>query len=107
MKQFVEPLIKPARVTSLSQILLKLTCPGVPDIYQGMELWDLSLVDPDNRRPVDYDLRRRLLNEIDRLTAQQILEREEEGLPKMWVISQALKTRRVPTRLKAVAIIVR
>jgi (1->4)-alpha-D-glucan 1-alpha-D-glucosylmutase len=95
MKQFVEPLIKPARVTSLSQTLLKLTCPGVPDIYQGMELWDLSLVDPDNRRPVDYDLRRRLLNEIDRLTAQQILEREEEGLPKMWVISQALKTRRM------------
>ena len=95
MKQFVEPLIKPARVTSLSQTLLKLTCPGVPDIYQGMELWDLSLVDPDNRRQVDYDLRRRLLNEIDRLTAQQILEREEEGLPKMWVISQALKTRRM------------
>src|SRR5439155_22171347 len=39
---------------SLSQILLKLTCPGVPDLYQGTELWDLSLVDPDNRRPVDF-----------------------------------------------------
>ena len=95
LKQFVEPLIGPARVTSLSQILLKLTCPGVPDIYQGMELWDLSLVDPDNRRPVDYDLRRRLLSEVDHLTARQIREREEEGLPKLWVIRQALKTRRL------------
>ena len=45
----------------LVQTALKLTCPGVPDIYQGTELWDLSLVDPDNRRPVDYDLRRSLL----------------------------------------------
>ena len=43
------------------QTALKLTCPGVPDLYQGTELWDLSLVDPDNRRPVDYDLRRQLL----------------------------------------------
>jgi (1->4)-alpha-D-glucan 1-alpha-D-glucosylmutase len=94
VKQFVEPLIEPGRVTSLSQILLKLTCPGVPDIYQGMELWDLSLVDPDNRRPVDYSLRRRLLSEMDHLTIQQILAREEEGLPKMWVIRQALRTRR-------------
>jgi maltooligosyltrehalose synthase len=46
---------------SLAQTLLKLTAPGIPDIYQGAELWDLSLVDPDNRRPVDYSLRRRLL----------------------------------------------
>jgi (1->4)-alpha-D-glucan 1-alpha-D-glucosylmutase len=46
---------------SLVQTALKLTCPGVPDVYQGSELWDLSLVDPDNRRPVDYDLRRRIL----------------------------------------------
>src|SRR5204862_8177457 len=45
---------------SLSQLLLKCTCPGVPDFYQGMELWDLSLVDPDNRRPVDYARRREL-----------------------------------------------
>ncbi len=51
-------------VHSLSQALLKLTSPGVPDIYQGCELWDLSLVDPDNRRPVDFPLRTRLLDEI-------------------------------------------
>jgi (1->4)-alpha-D-glucan 1-alpha-D-glucosylmutase len=49
---------------SLSQVLLKLTTPGVPDFYQGTELWDFSLVDPDNRRPVDYELRRRLLAEL-------------------------------------------
>jgi (1->4)-alpha-D-glucan 1-alpha-D-glucosylmutase len=49
----------------LSQTLLKLTSPGVPDIYQGQELWDFSLVDPDNRRPVDYSLRRQLLQELE------------------------------------------
>jgi (1->4)-alpha-D-glucan 1-alpha-D-glucosylmutase len=52
-------------LASLSQQLLKLTAPGVPDVYQGTELLDLSLVDPDNRRPVDYGLRRRLLDELD------------------------------------------
>ncbi len=56
-EEFVEPLVEPGRINSLSQTLLKLTCPGVPDIYQGTELWDLNLVDPDNRRPVDYQLR--------------------------------------------------
>src|SRR5206468_857325 len=53
-------------VGSLGQTLLKLTVPGVPDVYQGTELWDLSLVDPDNRRPVDYALRRRLLRALQR-----------------------------------------
>jgi (1->4)-alpha-D-glucan 1-alpha-D-glucosylmutase len=52
------------QVNGLSQLLLKLTSPGVPDIYQGQELWDFSLVDPDNRRPVDYDRRRALLAEV-------------------------------------------
>ena len=50
---------------SLSQLVLKITAPGVPDFYQGTELWDFSLVDPDNRRPVDYERRRALLLEID------------------------------------------
>src|SRR5207249_999698 len=49
---------------SLAQLVLKLAAPGVPDFYQGTELWDFSLVDPDNRRPVDYALRRRLLAEL-------------------------------------------
>ena len=51
-------------INSLSQILLKFSCPGVPDVYQGCELWDLSLVDPDNRRPVDYELRNKFLDEL-------------------------------------------
>ena len=50
-------------MNSLAQLALKFTCPGVPDVYQGTELWDLSLVDPDNRRPVDYDRRLHLLNQ--------------------------------------------
>ncbi len=49
---------------ALAQVALKITAPGVPDFYQGTELWDFSLVDPDNRRPVDYDLRRLLLAEL-------------------------------------------
>lgn len=52
-------------VNSLSQVLLKFTAPGVPDVYQGTELWDFSLVDPDNRRPVDYDQRQAWLEEMD------------------------------------------
>ena len=55
------PVVERGRVNSLAQTALLLTCPGVPDLYQGTELWDLSLVDPDNRRPVDYALRRSLL----------------------------------------------
>ena len=59
--RFVADQAPAARDACLGQLLLKLTCPGVPDVYQGTELWDLSLVDPDNRRPVDYELRRRAL----------------------------------------------
>ncbi len=51
-------------VNSLAQVVLKFTCPGVPDIYQGTELWDLSLVDPDNRRPVDYNIRTQYLKDV-------------------------------------------
>jgi len=91
---FVAPLVGPGRVNSLAFVLLKLTAPGVPDFYRGTELWDLSLVDPDNRRPVDYDLRRRLLSELDRLTPDEILARQDEGLPKLWLIRQGLRVRR-------------
>src|SRR5690606_19851364 len=54
---FAQRLARFGLFNSLSQTLLKLTVPGVPDIYQGNELWDFSLVDPDNRRPVDYTRR--------------------------------------------------
>ncbi len=64
LEAFVERIAADGRRIALGQTLLKLTCPGVPDIYQGDELWSYSLVDPDNRRPVDWDYRRRLLAEL-------------------------------------------
>jgi (1->4)-alpha-D-glucan 1-alpha-D-glucosylmutase len=91
---FVEPLIAPGRVNSLSQTLLKLTAPGVPDLYQGSEVWHVALVDPDNRGPVDYELRRRLLRELKDATPETIMRRADEGLPKLWLIRQALAVRR-------------
>jgi (1->4)-alpha-D-glucan 1-alpha-D-glucosylmutase len=62
---FAERLDALGREIALAQTLLKLTCPGVPDLYQGDELWNLSLVDPDNRRPVDWDRRARLLAALE------------------------------------------
>jgi (1->4)-alpha-D-glucan 1-alpha-D-glucosylmutase len=94
LSAFVETLVWPAMVSSLSQILIKCTAPGVPDIYQGAELWDLSLVDPDNRRPVDFRRRQRLLAEVRRLSCAQVLERREEGLPKLFLLQRVLAMRR-------------
>jgi (1->4)-alpha-D-glucan 1-alpha-D-glucosylmutase len=83
-------------LNSLSQTLIKLSSPGVPDIYQGNELWDFSLVDPDNRRPVDYGLRRNLLAELDGATADEIrflLDAWQDGRPKLHLTRRALKLR--------------
>lgn len=91
---FVHSLITPGRINSMSQTLIKLTAPGVPDIYQGSELWDMGLVDPDNRRPVDFELRRALLQEMNTLSPEDIMDRMDEGMPKLWVIRQALHLRR-------------
>ncbi|MFO7861512.1 MAG: malto-oligosyltrehalose synthase [Desulfosalsimonas sp.] len=87
---FVDPLIFPGRINSLSQTLVKLTAPGVPDLYQGTELWDLSLVDPDNRRPVDFARRRHLLKSIKDMTLAQILADMDSGLPKLFLTSRVL-----------------
>ena len=76
---------------SLTQKLLQLTMPGVPDVYQGTELYDFSLVDPDNRRPVDYALRRRLLAELDGGTVPAV---DESGAAKLLVTSRVLRARR-------------
>jgi (1->4)-alpha-D-glucan 1-alpha-D-glucosylmutase len=83
-------------------VLVKITAPGVPDFYQGTELWDLSLVDPDNRRPVDWDLRERLLQELrtaadagDRATlAQELVKHKDDGRVKLYLIHEALAFRR-------------
>ncbi len=93
-ESFVGHLVGPGRINSLAQTLIKLTAPGVPDIYQGAELWDLSLVDPDNRRPVDFALRRRLLQELPQLGPEAIMAGMDQGLPKLWLIRQVLHLRR-------------
>jgi (1->4)-alpha-D-glucan 1-alpha-D-glucosylmutase len=87
-------------LNSLAQVLLKIASPGVPDFYQGTELWDLSLVDPDNRRPVDFGKRMRLLNDLIRQEAQgqlslvgDILTSWEDGRVKLYVTYKALGAR--------------
>ncbi len=92
-ESFLQPLVEPGRVNSLTLLLLKLTSPGIPDMYQGTELWDLSLVDPDNRRPVDYCLRRRLLSELPNLTLREAWKRQDDGLPKLLVLSKVVRLR--------------
>jgi (1->4)-alpha-D-glucan 1-alpha-D-glucosylmutase len=94
LERFVVPLISPGRTNSLAQVLLKLTAPGVPDIYQGAELWHFALVDPDNRSPVDYEIRRELLEELKNCSAEEIMYRSDEGIPKLWTIRQTLAVRR-------------
>jgi (1->4)-alpha-D-glucan 1-alpha-D-glucosylmutase len=95
LEQLLTLVLEPGRLTSLSQTLLKLTCPGVPDVYQGCELWDLSLVDPDNRRPVDLDRRHQTLRELrDVPHPVDLLAGMDEGVPKLWVTHRALRLRR-------------
>ncbi len=79
---------------SLAQTVLKCTSPGVPDFYQGTELVDLSLVDPDNRRPVDYALRRRLLDEVAQERPANLLAEVEDGRMKLFAIRSLLRFRR-------------
>jgi len=83
-------------INSLAQTLLKATCPGIPDFYQGTELWDLNLVDPDNRRPVDYKLRKKLLAEITQLPpakAPELLNTLATGQAKLFVTYRSLQLR--------------
>jgi (1->4)-alpha-D-glucan 1-alpha-D-glucosylmutase len=82
------------RIVSLAQVTLLLTCPGVPDLYQGTEVWDLSLVDPDNRRQVDYTSRERLLAEVRGMGPEQALARAADGASKLWLIARLLDLRR-------------
>ncbi|HSU16926.1 malto-oligosyltrehalose synthase [Longimicrobium sp.] len=97
---FHRPIARLGMVNALAQTLVKLTAPGVPDVYQGQEIWDLSLVDPDNRRPVDYALRRTLLAGVrermrgDRgALCRELVERWEDGRIKLFVTHVALCAR--------------
>lgn len=92
---------RPGMVNALGQALLKMTVPGVPDFYQGCELWSFNLVDPDNRRPVDYGLRARMLDEIQRREQddihgllQDILDHWHDGRVKLFMTYRALNFRR-------------
>jgi (1->4)-alpha-D-glucan 1-alpha-D-glucosylmutase len=90
-------------LNSLSQSVMKLACPGVPDTYQGTELWDFSFVDPDNRRPVDYAHRCRVIEELHAMQsshrenlggmADDLMREKENGRVKFWVTWQILKCR--------------
>jgi (1->4)-alpha-D-glucan 1-alpha-D-glucosylmutase len=96
-------------INSLAQLTLKLGSPGIPDFYQGTELWDLSLVDPDNRRPVDFELRARLLAELEptlalagdarRAAAADLLRRWPDGRIKLLLTTLGLRLRRDSSEL--------
>src|SRR5207249_10786761 len=81
-------------INSLTQTLLKLTPPGVPDVYQGDEIWDYSLVDPDNRRPVDYKRRREMLDALPGATPEELVRNWPDGRIKMFLTQQVLQFRR-------------
>ena len=80
-------------INSLTQTLLKLTSPGVPDIYQGNETWDFSLVDPDNRRPVDYKRRSEMLESLAKAKPEELLQNWPDGRIKMFLIERGLRFR--------------
>ena len=93
IEAFVASFIDEARRAALIQVVLELTAPGIPDMYQGSELWDLSLVDPDNRRPVDYDVRRRLLEKVAKIDADEAWAQRADGVPKLWLVQRLLALR--------------
>lgn len=107
LQQEAEVLAWFGALNSLSTVLIKFTSPGVPDLYQGNEMMDLSLVDPDNRRPVDYGLRSRLLDELAPLVAQPglggavgaLAATPQDGRAKLWATWRLLALRREHPRL--------
>ena len=81
-------------INSLTQTLLKLTSPGVPDVYQGNEIWDYSLVDPDNRRRVDYNRRREMLETLSTATPHELIQTWPDGRIKMFLTQRVLRFHR-------------
>ncbi len=96
--EFQRPIALAGVFNSLAQTLLKISSPGVPDFYQGSELWDFNLVDPDNRRPVDYEHRRKLLGELNAGVGpeqvEELLRNPEDGRIKLYLTTRALRFRR-------------
>ena len=89
-----EEIARLGAINSLAQVVLKLTVPGVPDIYQGNEIWDFSLVDPDNRRPVDYLHRRKLLDSLTGAQPEEMLRNWADGRIKLFLTQRLLRFRR-------------
>ena len=98
---FVASMARAGAITSLAQLALKLTVPGVPDIYQGCELWDFSMVDPDNRRPVDWEEREALLDEMDRAAPAELAAGWQDGREKLFATRRLLALRRAHPELFA------
>ena len=92
LEDLIEALTVPGHVTALTQKLVALTMPGAPDVYQGTELWDDSLVDPDNRRPVDFAARRAVLAAVTAPGA--VVPVDDSGAAKLLVVTRALHARR-------------
>src|SRR5213594_2213900 len=88
-----EEIARLGAINSLTQTLLKLTLPGVPDIYQGNEIWDYSLVDPDNRRSVDYSLRREMLGALPSTTPDELTQTWPDGRMKLFLTQRVLRFR--------------
>jgi (1->4)-alpha-D-glucan 1-alpha-D-glucosylmutase len=89
-----EEIARLGAINSLSQVAVKLTAPGVPDIYQGNEIWDFSLVDPDNRRPVDYARRREMLQSLENAAPAELLQQWPDGRIKLFLTQRLLRFRR-------------
>jgi (1->4)-alpha-D-glucan 1-alpha-D-glucosylmutase len=103
LENFIKIIVPFGHANSLAQMLLKLTSPGIPDLYQGTELLDFSLVDPDNRRPVDYELRRSLLTMVECAKLDDVLKCPEQGLAKLWLTYRTLALRKARPALFAPA----
>lgn len=97
-QSFFESIADFGIVNSLAQVALKFTCPGIPDVYQGCELWDLSLVDPDNRRKVDFGKRKQWLDELESYEPDRLLEKlwedRRSGQVKLWLTQRLFQLRR-------------
>jgi (1->4)-alpha-D-glucan 1-alpha-D-glucosylmutase len=89
-----EEIARLGAINSLSQVALKLAAPGVPDIYQGSETWNFSLVDPDNRRPVDYQQRQQLLASLEKSSPEELLDEWPDGRIKLFLTQRLLRFRR-------------
>ncbi len=106
LRTFLDPLLRPGLLNGVCQALLKITAPGIPDLYQGTELWELRLVDPDNRQDVDYEARRQRLAGLDREAtseqaelADRLLRDLPDGRLKLYVTSRGLRLRRERPRV--------